>query len=62
VRRDPLVEVQQLVGLRPREPAAAGELLEAPPLGLVHREVGVEVHRRSLTAAVPASRTVSIAG
>jgi hypothetical protein len=44
VGRHPLVEVEQLIGLGPAETPAAGQLLEALPLGLVHHEVGVEIH------------------
>ena len=39
-----LVEVEQLIGLGPGETPTDGQLLEALPLGLVHHEVGVEIH------------------
>ena len=33
-----------IIGLGPGETPATGQLLEALPLGLVHHEVGVEIH------------------
>ena len=44
MRGDLLVAVHQLVRLRPREGAPAGELLEPLPFVLVRLHVGVEVH------------------
>src|SRR5690606_23830574 len=46
VRRDRLVEANELVGLRAAEPPATRELGEPLPLGLVRESEGVEVHDR----------------
>ena len=48
VGRDLLVALDQLVGLGSVQPALAGQRLEPLPLGRVRRDVGVEVHDRSL--------------
>ena len=45
MRADPLVEVEQLVALRPGEPAARGrQLVQTRPLVLVGEHVGIQVH------------------
>ena len=62
VGRDPLVEVEQLVGLGSGEAAPGGQLLEPLPLRPVGHEVSVEVHPGSLTADDRASVRVSIPG